>query len=43
MELRILGPLEVIDDNGEPLLLPGPKQRSLLARACAPRERGRVV
>ena len=31
MEFRILGPLEVIEDNGELLLLPGPRQRSLLA------------
>jgi DNA-binding SARP family transcriptional activator len=30
MEFRILGPLEVLDDDG-PLRLPGPKQRSLLA------------
>ena len=30
MEFRILGPLEVLDDDG-PLRLPGPRQRSLLA------------
>jgi DNA-binding SARP family transcriptional activator len=30
MEFRILGPLDVLDD-GEPIKLPGPKQRSVLA------------
>jgi DNA-binding SARP family transcriptional activator len=30
MEFRILGPLEVLDE-GRPLLLPGPRQRGLLA------------
>ena len=31
MEFRILGPLEVIGDNGRPISLPAPKVRALLA------------
>ena len=31
MQFRILGPLEVLDDQGRPLALGGPKQRALLA------------
>ena len=31
MEFRILGPLEVVDDSGEPVELAGQKQRALLA------------
>ena len=31
MQFRILGPLEVLDDHGRPLVLGGPKQRALLA------------
>jgi predicted ATPase/DNA-binding SARP family transcriptional activator/class 3 adenylate cyclase len=31
MEFRILGPLEVLDDHGRPLVLSGAKQRALLA------------
>ena len=31
IEFRILGPLEVVADDGEPLVLGAPKQRALLA------------
>jgi DNA-binding winged helix-turn-helix (wHTH) protein len=31
VEFRILGPLEVLDDHGQPLILGGAKQRALLA------------
>jgi DNA-binding SARP family transcriptional activator len=31
VEFRVLGPLEVLDDDGRPLLLGGAKQRALLA------------
>jgi DNA-binding SARP family transcriptional activator len=31
VEFRILGPLEVLDAQGRPLALGGPKQRALLA------------
>jgi DNA-binding SARP family transcriptional activator len=31
VQFRILGPLEVLDDQGRPLALGGPKQRALLA------------
>jgi hypothetical protein len=31
VEFRILGPLEVLDDDGRPLALGGAKQRTLLA------------
>jgi DNA-binding SARP family transcriptional activator len=31
VQFRILGPLEVLDDDGRPLVLGGPKQRALLA------------
>ncbi len=31
MELRILGPLEAVDDDGRPLALGGPRVRAVLA------------
>jgi DNA-binding SARP family transcriptional activator len=31
VQFRILGPLEVLEDDGRPLVLGGPKQRALLA------------
>ncbi|MBI5087603.1 MAG: winged helix-turn-helix domain-containing protein, partial [Actinobacteria bacterium] len=45
MEVRLLGPLEVIDDDGMPLPVPGGRQRALLSLlalrpgACVPAER----
>jgi DNA-binding SARP family transcriptional activator len=41
VEFRILGPLEVVDDAGEPVDLGGPKQRAVLTILLV--ERGRVV
>ena len=41
MEYRILGPLEVMDDDGRPVALGGAKQRALLAVLLL--EAGRVV
>ena len=40
MEIRILGPLAVLDD-GRPVQLPGPRQRALLA--CLLLRRGEPV
>ncbi|MDX1659758.1 MAG: BTAD domain-containing putative transcriptional regulator, partial [Nitriliruptorales bacterium] len=31
MEFRVLGPLEVVDDDGEPVAIGGPKPRTLIA------------
>ena len=31
MDFRVLGPLEVLDESGEPLVLGGPRQRAVLA------------
>ena len=35
MDVRVLGPLEVLDDAGSPIALGGPKQRALLALLLA--------
>jgi hypothetical protein len=40
VEFRILGPLEVLDAQGRPLALGGPKQRALLGLAAARRPAG---
>ena len=42
MEFRILGPLEAWDDEANPLVMGGAKQRALLAAAASPRQRGRL-
>ena len=41
MELRLLGPLELVDDDGRPVALPAGKPRALLALLAV--EAGRVV
>lgn len=41
MEFRLLGPLEVVDDEGRPLALGGPRHRAVLGLLA--RDAGRVV
>ena len=40
MDFRLLGPLEVVDDDGAALPLGGPRPRALLAQLAAASQRG---